>query len=118
MTTFEIMIKGLPKTPNQRMHWTVRMRETKMWREAAYVAAMQQQRPAKPLTRVALVLIRASSKQCDIDNHVASFKAIIDGLRDARVIADDHPGVVSQIRPEWIKVGPKVGYIKVIVEEL
>jgi len=41
--------------------------------------------PTRPLTEARIELVRHSSVEPDYDNLVGSFKAIIDGLRDAGV---------------------------------
>lgn len=100
------------------MHWAVKMKETKRWRSATYIACMQKQRPREAMYSVKLTLVRGSSKECDIDNHIASFKPIIDGLRDAKIISDDTPNVVREMQALWVKTSPKQGFVQVIVESI
>lgn len=121
-TVVQITIPGLPKTPNIRQHWAAKAAHNKKWRkmagEAAWAEWKKYPQCGKPLQRVRLTLIRGSTKEPDLDNLVASFKSIIDGLKDAGIISDDNPRVVSEIKPRWEKAPRKAGYVKVIVEEL
>lgn len=116
----EITFAGLPKSPNRRMsmHWRAKGREVKAWRtKAAWVARAHPDRPEEPWRLVELTLIRGASRMCDIDNHISSFKALIDGLVDAGIILDDNPNVVRAIRCEHIPTKRDATYVKIIVHK-
>lgn len=75
-------------------------------------------KPERPLTNFKLKLVRHSNCALDYDNLVSSFKAFVDGLTRAGVIADDkwvYSGkwdVSQEYRPK--KEGPLV---EIVVEE-
>lgn len=119
MFKLEITLKGAPALPNQKTswHWGRIAKETALWRQMARTLAMAQILPQTPLESVNLTLIRGSSRPVDFDNLIASFKAIIDGLRDARVIRDDSPNVVKTITPVWQKTKRADVFVKVIVTD-
>lgn len=54
----------------------------------------------------------------DYDNLVASFKPIIDGIVDARIIADDCENVIVSREYTNAKAAPKHGRVVVIVQEV
>jgi Holliday junction resolvase RusA-like endonuclease len=111
-----IKIAGLPKTPNARMHWALKMAEVKTWRRRVALA-FRAHSPDVPLHRANLVFTRLSASRPDFDNLVASFKAAQDGLIDARIIANDTFDVVGTPTYLWEKVSPKNGAIKIQVTE-
>lgn len=115
----EILLQGLPKTPNQlkTMHWAARAKHSKQWRSAARWMAFKSQ-PKQPLRQVRLTFIRGSSRQCDYDNGIASVKPLIDGLVDAGIIADDNPSIVKAVLFGWEKAPQKAGFMKIIIEPL
>jgi Holliday junction resolvase RusA-like endonuclease len=101
-----------PPSMNARLHWAQRAKISRMWRERV-VYFVGRSKPPKPLRRAHLTLIRHSSVQCDPDNLVASFKPLIDGLKDAGVLADDRD---ITFKPLWQKAAPGKGAIEIIVE--
>ncbi len=119
---FQFKIPGLPKIPNANGNWRVKYGNSKKWRklaaEAAWGVWSLSKRCGKPLERVKLTLIRGSTRECDYDNLVASFKPVIDGLMDAGVITDDNSKIVCQRQYIWEKAKAKAGYIIVFVESL
>lgn len=113
----EFSIPGLPGTPNAREHHMAKARHVKDWRTKVYAKAWPHA-PAQPLTQARITFTRVSSVEPDYDNLVASFKACMDGLRQARVIVDDKR--VNVGRPEylWERCKPKAGHIRVRVESV
>ena len=73
-------------------------------------------KPAEPLQRSAIHLIRYSSVEPDPDNLAASFKPVIDGLREAGVIVNDRSENV-ELRFSWRKAPQNMGMIRVEVRE-
>lgn len=112
--TLHISIPGLPKTPNARMHWAERMKETKKWRTSV-VAACLDQRPSTPLTRAHVTFIRYSTHRLDHDNLVASMKAHLDGLQCAGIIVNDNYATIGVPDYLWIKSTRKDARVEIIV---
>jgi hypothetical protein len=113
----EIIIQGLPPSPNKfrTMHWGHRSRESKKWRQMTAYLALRYS-PKDPFKGVWLTFKRHSSQPMDPDNGCGSVKALIDGLVDAKIIADDGPDIVLGVKHEWEIAPPGKGFIKIIIE--
>lgn len=74
--------------------------------------------PKEPLEKCEVICTRFSSRKSDFDNLVASFKPVIDGLRDARIIKDDDESVIVKRDYLNAKCKPGEGHITVKVTEL
>ena len=74
---------------NDRMHWAVKMKATKEWRDAALVLARHHRIPACKRILVELHYLPRTNQRRDPDNLVASLKPLVDGLVDAGVVPDD-----------------------------
>ncbi len=114
--TLEFEIKGLPSTANAtlRGHWRTHYGKAKTWKRKVWLVVWHL-RPPEPLTRAQLTLTRFSSSEPDFDGLVSSFKHVIDGLVEARVLIDDKPSVIGQPVCQWTKAKPGHGKIKVRV---
>jgi hypothetical protein len=115
--TFEL--DGLPRMANpsgKSTHWRAIFGENRKWKSAVF-AAVQGRLPKQPLTRFTLTLVRVSSVEPDYDGCVRGFKAIVDGLREARVIADDKITNTGAWRCSWEKCKPGKGKVRVTVDE-
>lgn len=112
-------IQGLPKTYNSmgRSHWAVKLKESRYWIDAVGYR-VKGRLPPIPLLRAQIKLIRCSSNPPDADGLVSSFKAVVDGLTRAGVLADDKMSNIGFPNFEWRKGKPKCGYIEVIVNEI
>lgn len=113
-------LEGLPKMANHgsgaSTHWRHAHKEAQYWQ--TYVAAkVGVFKPAKPLKRAKLTLIRFSSVEPDFDGLTRGFKSVVDGLIKAGVLENDKISNTGVWNCFWEKVGPKKGRIKVIVEE-
>lgn len=89
---------------NQRLHWSEKGRRVKALREASMVLA----RNARvPLLKCARVVVEyqppRKSRARDAGNWAPTGKALIDGLRDARVLPDDDS---SHLLSEEYRIGP------------
>lgn len=75
---------------NQRQHWAVKARLTKAWRNAAHVYARQARLP-RGLSRVhvSVEVVKATSRRYDVHNLMPTAKAVVDGLIDYGMCADD-----------------------------
>lgn len=76
-----------PLSLNGRMHWRVKAKHTKQWREFAAVEAARY--PALPACDVTLTWFVRDSRRRDEDNLYLLLKALCDGLVDAGVVPDD-----------------------------
>jgi hypothetical protein len=113
-----IEIPGLPKTTNgSHGHWAVAAAERKKWRTAVKTIAYMR-RPDKPLVKVRLTLTRCSSGKTDHDNRVISFKGVVDGLKDAKIILDDTDAVIVERHYPQEKAPRGKGSIRIFVEEI
>jgi Holliday junction resolvase RusA-like endonuclease len=115
-----LLIKGLPKTPNNLLgaHWTIRSSEAKKWLRAVINAiSLNGKIPETPLERARIECVRMSSGRMDDDNLRGSFKSVIDALKKCGVIKDDSPDHVL-VTYSQTKAPPGGGKIKVSVEEV
>ncbi len=114
----ELRLEGLPKPTNRsNVHWRVRAKHAKEWKQKAFTASWHLG-PPSPLTKAKLTLVRCSSVPIDFDGLVSSFKHVIDGLVQAKILIDDNMSVIGQPTYEWIKGSPKLGYITIKVESV
>ena len=111
-------LRGLPRTLNSlgRHHWAVKCNEANKWRQAVATECMRHKKPDKPLRQASLKLVRYSSGICDADGLVSSFKHVIDGLIDAKIIHDDSWKVIGMPFYDQQKAPRDDGYISVSVE--
>jgi len=113
----ELMILGLPSTPNARQHFYAKAKENTRWYQLV-LAAVGNRKPAKPLEHAKLTLTRVSTVEPDNDNWVASFKKVIDGLRYAGVLVDDRKRNVGQPTYLWEKGQIRKGHVRIVIEEV
>ena len=96
--TYRVIVPGVPSTslsPNARVHWRVKARDTKQAREAARwcaVAVLDGRKPfgSDPVDVRVRVLWPKGRKTMDPTNLAASLKATVDGLTDAGAWRDDN----------------------------
>jgi Holliday junction resolvase RusA-like endonuclease len=109
----EFELTGLPRTTNgSHGHWRAKAAQTKQWKQKVFAKAWPL-RPSEPLDCALITFTRFSSVEPDFDNLVISFKPIMDGLRQAKIIVDDKKKNVG--RPEYLwEYAPKgKGKIKI-----
>lgn len=80
--------------PNKKHHWRSRNRLLQQWREKAHVIArneMNRGLAKPPQSRVQISFTVRRGRRLDPDNAASSLalKGIVDGLRDAGLLADD-----------------------------
>jgi len=117
--TLEFELQGLPKMSNQllRGHWASKTGHARKWKFAVASKCAKLVKPPQPLTSAVLCLTRCSSREPDFDGLVSSFKHVIDGLVEARILAGDKMSVIGQPRYVWEKAPLRMGKIRVRVEE-
>jgi hypothetical protein len=111
-------IPGLPKLANRQMRgtWKMRLGETRKWKAAVKQEAYLRWK-GEPAPKVRLTLTRYSSVEPDFDGLVSSFKACIDGLVEAGVMAGDKRANV-EAKYEWDKAAPGKGYVRIVIDEV
>lgn len=115
----ELEIEGVPKLLlNYRGHWRAVHAEKKKWRLKTIAALAKANKPACPLVAASLTLTRFTSRPSDFDNRVSSFKAVIDALVEAGVLAADTDEVIRERHYPWVKCANKDSRIKIEVMEL
>lgn len=118
--SLEFTIQGLPKVLSnmKRNGWRGVWAEKKKWKGLVRDMVILKGGPKQPLEKAKLTLTRHSSKPCDFDGIVSSFKGVIDGLTEAGVIVDDNMEVIGQPQFLWAKAPMKQGKITVKIEEV
>lgn len=95
-----------PMSLNQRLHWAVKAKTTKEWRDATIVLAKHAKIPVLSLISVQLFYEPATSTRRDPLNLVQTLKAVEDGLVSAKVIPDDDPTHLLSVMPIILPKGP------------
>jgi Holliday junction resolvase RusA-like endonuclease len=91
---------------NGREHWRTRARHTKAWRHAAenYTRiARQGRRIGRPVNVRVTFGVRDPGRRRDAHNMAPTIKAIVDGIVDSKLIADDDTAHVTIIDPVFVK---------------
>lgn len=120
MYRLKLELEGLPAMANpsgRSSHWRVADNERKKWQQLVAAKVPFFAKPARPLERAKLTLIRFSSVEPDFDGLVRGFKSIVDGLVIARVLANDRISNTGIWNCFWEKTSPKQGRVVVLVEE-
>lgn len=100
MATYSILIPGKALTQNglRRLHPFEQAREIKAWREAGYIEAKAQKLPPLQTVDVVVRHHRLNRRSLpDICALLPTFKAILDGVVDAQVLAGDGPDIVRSV---------------------
>lgn len=77
---------------NHRLHWRVVRRRTAYWRQLTAVVVQASQGRPQPLpdrVRIVATISYPDRRRRDVGNLAPTVKAIVDGLTDAGVLADD-----------------------------
>lgn len=74
---------------NANKNWRYRWTHAKRWKAIVAASLVGMKQPETPLPRAQLILTRCTAVEPDPDNLAASFKPVIDGLREAGVIEND-----------------------------
>lgn len=115
----QVELAGLPKTYNSlgRTHWAIKANEAKKWRKEVAFSVIAE-RPKEPLQKAKVTLIRFSSNCPDFDGLVSSFKPVIDGLKDGKILVDDKMSCIGSPTYKWEKAPPGKGKIRIVVESI
>ena len=83
-------------TTNSRDHWSVKNARTQTWRRATWALA-KTLKPISGKVAITATIHKTTRARYDLDEHMPTIKACIDGLRDAGIIAEDHTGVIPEL---------------------
>ncbi len=119
MYTVTFVIPGLPKPTNafSYLHWTSKKEHNDRWYNEVY-RAVYFKRPPVPLKKAQVILERHSSSEPDFDGLVGSFKSILDGLTQSKIIENDKTSNIGQPQYRWFETKRGKGFIKVTVTEV
>lgn len=118
--TLEFTLPGLPKMTNAKRrlaHWAQLQQEANKWKQTLMLYLVGK-KPASPLERAKLTLIRGSSVEPDYDGLVSGFKHVIDGLVQAGILMNDKRENIGVPEYAWTYAKAKEGFIRVRVEEI
>jgi hypothetical protein len=119
VTSVRYFVDGIPPRPNElrREHWSVRSKSSATFREASKLLALDAVRRSVPIghpvvlpidpAALFLTFVLAQARG-DLDGLVAAAKPIVDGLKDAGVIADDNVARMPRLIASWSR-GTRVG---------
>lgn len=115
----EFELKGLPKTTNalRASSWRVRNAFAKKWKDLVQLYTFRHL-PNSPLIKAKVTLTRCSSRESDFDGLVSSFKHVLDGLVEARILEDDKQSNIGQPTYLHEKAKQREGKIRIKVEEI
>lgn len=114
----EFELDGLPKMSNiasGKSHWRYAYQEAQGWKRLVCTECLLHPKPPVALKRYTLYLTRFSSSEPDFDGLVRGFKSVVDGLKQAGIIADDKITNTGIWNCGWVKAPPKKGKIHVSV---
>lgn len=92
-------------TANQRVHWRVRAKRTRIWRDYAHLLAKSQRIPRLEKAHVVAELRFSDRRRRDPANWAPTAKALVDGLVDAGVFDDDDH---TRVTGPDMRIGPVV----------
>lgn len=113
----KLTIHGKPELPNKSHgHWATLQRQRERWHSV--VARSVLFRPEKPLKKCRLICVRHSSRKCDYDGLVYSFKPLVDALVKQGIIVDDDLFTIVERSYQWCKTPEKQAFVTIEVEEI
>jgi len=114
-----ITLQGLPKMVNANFknNWRALWVERKKWKELTARSFVTHAPPA-PLKKAKVTIVRHSSRCPDYDGLVSAAKALLDGLKLAKIIEDDNMNVIGRPEFKWEKCSPKNGHVVITVESV
>lgn len=116
MNVAETLVIELPLppkelSPNARVHYMAKSRAVKRYRQRAMLEAMAAQgRNVRAWSRATCqaTFYHSTNRRRDKDNALASIKAGIDGIADARVIVNDSELTHLPVKIDIDKTNPRV----------
>jgi crossover junction endodeoxyribonuclease RusA len=107
-----------PLSLNDRMHYMVKAKHTKAWRDAARLAAEAAGIPSCSRIRITLIYTPRDRRRRDPLNLIATLKACEDGIVDAGVVPDDTPAYVESQMPLIDLPDGKDAHLSLLVERV
>src|SRR5690606_18032878 len=102
MIRLELPFPPSALSPNARLPWQVKKGYTATYRQSCKVEALKVVNraprgtyPLQPPVKASVTFVLTSQRRRDMDNLIASIKACMDGIVDARVIPDDNAWTLS-----------------------
>lgn len=113
-------IEDLPHSTNSlgRKHWGAKLKESRKWERLVWETVIfgGYPKPPSPLKKAKISLTRHSSREPDFDGLVSTFKHVLDGLKNAKIIVDDKMSVIGQPNYKWECAPRNKGKITVHVQ--
>jgi crossover junction endodeoxyribonuclease RusA len=103
--TFDWPVRAL--SPNARVHWAVKAKSAKIYREYCYVQARKQMVADKAYTfgtHLDIKFYPKTRRHYDLDNALASCKQMLDGIAQAMGIDDCQFSVTIAKMPETLGI--------------
>ena len=109
--------------PNGRLHYYAKAASVRAYRYDAKAEAKRVMGttyrpgdfPLRTPVRAEVTFVVTDDRRHDTDNLIASIKAGWDGMVDARLLLDDHSGVLTWGEPRVVK-GERAGVVVVLME--
>lgn len=120
MFKLSLSIPLLPESLNKglRAHRFARDRDNKAW-DSLIWAETRSNKPAAPIKRARLSLVRHSHRMLDFDGVVGSMKPVVDALVTAGILADDRWSVLGAWHVDQVFRAKALGpLLEIRVEEL
>lgn len=93
---------------NQRMHWAIKNKWTRAWKDEVRAALMMIKKPKiLPLKRANIKITFYACNLMDHDGAYNAAKPLLDVLKESGVIIDDSPKFI-ELKVEQIKVGHRI----------
>jgi len=102
---------------NDRLHWAVRAARTKQLRKAGFAVARQQRLPRLGRVKIVAEWQPPDRRRRDAAAIAPTVKALVDGIVDAGVLADDCGTLLTE---EIYRIGPvyPAGRVVLFIEEV
>lgn len=121
-TTGRVVTVALPPMPylnsNQRLHWATKARRTRAIRDAAAWATKALRQAPMGAVEITAVIHPKTNRRFDPHNLQPTVKAAIDGIVDARLIADDDSSRLVSVAFRAGEKDPAGTRIDLIVKEV
>lgn len=93
--------RRIPHSANARLHWAVRNRWNRAWKDQAALEALAV-RPGAPYRKATVVITLRSIHLLDTDNAYACVKPIVDGLKGVLIVDDSLDHLVLQVQQQRV----------------
>lgn len=115
--TFHVELLPTSQLNTRSSHWGPRAREAREWDRWIHLKSAGK-RPALPLRKARLTLVRHSATPSDWDNLAASWKHPVDALVSCGILFDDSWSVIGVPEFRWEKAPRNKGFVTIRVQEV